>query len=124
MQALIRYPWPGNVRELEHVIERAVALATHSIVWVDDLPSEIRNAGGSGAILTNGLPGTLSALHREHVLKVLESTGGNKERAARLLGISRRTLYRFLDRYGLPHSPSPSEPTPCDFRTPSFDSLP
>ncbi len=124
MQALIRYPWPGNVRELEHVIERAVALATHSIVSVEDLPSEIRNAGGSGTILTNGLPGTLSALQREHVLKVLESTGGNKERAARLLGISRRTLYRFLDRYGLPHNPSPSEPTPCDSGTPSFDSLP
>lgn len=118
MQALIRYPWPGNVRELEHVIERAVALATHSVLSIDDLPSEIRSAGENRTVLTNGLPGTLSALQREHVLKVLESTGGNKERAARLLGISRRTLYRFLDRYGLAHSPSPSEPTTFDSNAP------
>lgn len=46
-------------------------------------------------------PGTLSALQREHVLAVLESTHGNKEQAARLLGISRRTLYRLLNRYGV-----------------------
>ena len=118
MQALIRYPWPGNVRELAHVIERAVALATHSVVSVDDLPSDMRSAGGSQALLTKGLPGTLSALQREHVLKVLESTGGNKERAARSLGISRRTLYRFLDRYGVTRSPSPSEPTALDSNTP------
>jgi DNA-binding NtrC family response regulator len=118
MQALIRYPWPGNVRELEHVIERAVALATHSVVSVEDLSSEIRAAGGSRASSGDSLPGTLSALQREHVLKVLESTGGNKERAARLLGISRRTLYRFLDRYGSNHHPSRSEPTAFDSSTP------
>ena len=114
MQALIRYPWPGNVRELQHVIERAVALASHSVLSVDDLPSEMRSPEGHRGNLTGSLPGTLSALQREHVLKVLEATGGNKERAARLLGISRRTLYRFLDRYGMFHSPSPSEPISPD----------
>jgi DNA-binding NtrC family response regulator len=119
MQALVRYPWPGNVRELEHVIERAVALATHNIVSVDDLPEDIRRAGGSRTVSAQGLPGTLSALQREHVLHVLDSTGGNKERAARLLGISRRTLYRFLDRYGRPHGSAPS-----DLPTSSSESLP
>ena len=107
MQALMHYPWPGNVRELEHVIERAVVLATHGVVSVDDLPLEVRSIAGRRAALSNGLPGTLNALQREHVLKILESTGGNKERASRLLGISRRTLYRFLDRYGSPPIPPP-----------------
>ncbi len=95
-------------------MERAVALATHSILSVDDLPLEVRDHGSSQSDQTNGLPGTLSALQREHVLKVLESTGGNKERAARLLGISRRTLYRFLDRYALTKTSSPPEPTIFD----------
>jgi transcriptional regulator of acetoin/glycerol metabolism len=114
MQALLRYPWPGNVRELEHVIERAVALATHSVLSVDDFPAEIRDGAGRLTGQIDGLPGTLSALQREHVLKVLESTRGNKEQAARLLGISRRTLYRFLDRYGLSKSPTSSNSEPFD----------
>ena len=118
MHALIRYPWPGNVRELEHVMERAVALATHSVLSVDDLPSEIRAGTSNQSDQMSGLPGTLSALQREHVLKVLESTGGNKERAARLLGISRRTLYRFLERYGSTKIPSPTEPTTFDSSMP------
>lgn len=100
MQALTHHSWPGNVRELEHVIERAVALATYGVISLDDLPPDIQRGGGARAASLKGLPGTLSALQREHVMKVLTSTGGNKERAARLLGISRRTLYRFLDRYG------------------------
>lgn len=104
MQVLRKYPWPGNVRELEHVIERAVALATHIILSADDLPPEIRRNGSGGVEQANSLPGTLSALRRERVLAVLESTQGNKEQAARLLGISRRTLYRLLDRYGLTKS--------------------
>ncbi|GIW55700.1 MAG: acetoacetate metabolism regulatory protein AtoC [Nitrospiraceae bacterium] len=108
LQALIKYPWPGNVRELEHVIERAVALATHSVLSVEDLPPEILRKGNGAAGRTDGLPGTLNALRRDHVLTMLESTRGNKEHAARLLGISRRTLYRLLDRYGLTESQSRS----------------
>lgn len=117
MQALLHYLWPGNVRELEHVIERAVALATHTVLSVDDLPAEIRNSEGSHTDQMESLPGTLSALQREHVLKVLESTGGNKEQAARLLGISRRTLYRCLDRYGMSKSSSSSNSEPLDSTT-------
>jgi DNA-binding NtrC family response regulator len=111
MHALVRYPWPGNVRELEHVMERAVALATHTVLSADDLPVEIRSASNGQA---DHLPGTLSALKRDHVLSVLESTQGNKERAARLLGISRRTLYRFLDRYGMSHSRASRDHEPLD----------
>lgn len=100
MQALLKYPWPGNVRELEHVIERAVALATHSVLSVDDLSPEIREKPVHHGESSPDLPGTLSQIQRERVLAVLASTRGNKERTARLLGISRRTLYRFLERYG------------------------
>ena len=107
MRALQRAAWPGNVRELEHVIERAVALATHAVLPIDDLPVEVRDKKSPRVDTLQDLPGTLSALQRERVLAVLESTHGNKERAARLLGISLRTLYRLLDRYAT-HHPSPS----------------
>lgn len=100
MKCLLRYSWPGNVRELEHVIERAVALATHTILSIHDLPPEIREAAHTGMTQLRVRPGTLSTLQREHVLSTLESTHFNKEQTARLLGISRRTLYRLLDRYG------------------------
>lgn len=113
MSALSRYSWPGNVRELEHVIERAVALATHAILSTDDLPPELFVATGGNYDSTQILPGTLKAIQREQVLKMLESTHGNKERTARLLGISRRTLYRLLDRYGLGklHPSIPADPS-------------
>ncbi len=101
MSALAEYSWPGNVRELEHVIERAVTLSTHAILSVVDLPPEVLQKDGNASDHKHALPGTLKALQREQVLKMLESTHGNKERTARLLGISRRTLYRLLDRYGL-----------------------
>lgn len=99
MQALVKYSWPGNVRELEHVVERAVALATHAILSIDDLPPEVLQKDKSTPNHIPILPGTLKALQRDQVLKMLEATHGNKERAARLLGISRRTLYRLLERY-------------------------
>ena len=113
-QALLRYAWPGNVRELEHVIERAVALASHSMLSLDDLPIEIRSHQRNLDDRALGLPGTLNARQREHVLQVLKTTRGNKEKAARLLGISRRTLYRLLDRYDLTKIPSSSESTTFD----------
>src|SRR5262249_37566492 len=93
--------WPGNVRELEHVVERAVALASPAILSIDDLPPEVIQKGGSSSDYIDMLPGTLKALQREQVIKMLELTHGHKERTARLLGISRRTLYRLLDRYGI-----------------------
>ncbi len=101
MKSLVEYSWPGNVRELEHVVERAVALAPHAILSIDDLPPEVLQKNGGNSDHADMFPGTLKALQKEQVLKMLESTHGNKERTARLLGISRRTLYRLLERYGI-----------------------
>ena len=101
MAVLSQYPWPGNVRELEHVIERAVALATHTILSVDDLPPEVIQPAAENLADMDIEGDTLDALKRERVLAVLESAKGDKEQAARLLGVSRRTVYRLIDRYGL-----------------------
>lgn len=111
MRALTKYSWPGNVRELEHVVERAVALASQAILSDDDLPPEViqKNGEVSDQDQSDIVPGTLKALQREQVLKLLESTHGNKERTARILGISRRTLYRLLEQYGLGKAKSSTE---------------
>lgn len=114
MRALQRAAWPGNVRELEHVIERAVALATHAVLPLDHLPLEIREGTSEVSQERRALPGTLGALQREQVLAAYEATGRNKEQAARRLGISRRTLYRLLEQYGLHKHQSDSRPEPCD----------
>jgi DNA-binding NtrC family response regulator len=103
---LLAYDWPGNVRELENCMERAVALARSEELTVDDLPERIRVfRAASGALpLVEGVTdsGDVSSLfdaEREHVLRAVEQFGGNKTRAAAILGIDRRTLYRRLERY-------------------------
>jgi two-component system, NtrC family, response regulator AtoC len=84
---LTSYQWPGNVRELEHAIERAVALASSEALLPEDLPPHVP--------ATNM---TLGEVKRWYIQKVLDEAGGNKVRAADLLGINRRTLYRILER--------------------------
>jgi DNA-binding NtrC family response regulator len=94
---LLTYAWPGNVRELEHVVERAVAVSLSAVVAPEDLPPEIR--GEPVRLPTVSAPRmTLEELKRWYVTTVLEETGGNKVRAAEILGIDRRTLYRILER--------------------------
>src|SRR6185369_8158858 len=97
LAALAGYAWPGNVRELMNAVERAVALSD-GVVLVEHLPERVR----SGARATNDPDGavlTLEEVERRHVVAVLERTGGNKTRAAELLGIDLSTLYRKLRRY-------------------------
>lgn len=94
---LLAYAYPGNVRELENIIERAVARAAGATLTVADLPDELANpapATADGAAIK-----TLEALEREHILKALEHTGGNRALAAQLLGIDRVSLWRKLRRY-------------------------
>ena len=98
---LTAYSWPGNVRELENAIERAVALANGTQITPDDLPARIRASGGAAAIIARSRQErlTMRDLEREYILDTLRYTSGNKSRAAELLGLDRRTLYRKLDEY-------------------------
>ena len=94
---LAGYRWPGNVRELEHVIERATALSASETLLPDDFPPHLRGERDRAPRLpADGM--TLEDVKRWYVNKVLEESGGNKLRAAELLGIDRRTLYRILER--------------------------
>jgi DNA-binding NtrC family response regulator len=97
---MLRWGWPGNVRELQNVVERALVLARGTRVEVDDLPDEVRRSEpGVGAPGMAPLSRTLADVEREHILGVLESVGGNRTRAAALLGIGPATLFRRLKEY-------------------------
>jgi len=99
MRRLMAYSWPGNVRELANLIERAVALCDHDTLLPDDLDFP-KGQDAIETFLTGHAqaPVSLEDLERAYVRRVLESRGGNKAEAARVLGINRRTLYRMLVR--------------------------
>ena len=101
MDLLVRHRWPGNVRELENVIERAATLSGTSLILAEDLPRRLQMepAQMSLSSLPSRMP--LSELEKLYIQKVLEETGGNKKKAADILGIDRRTLYRMATRLGL-----------------------
>ncbi len=98
MARLERYHWPGNVRELENIIERTVSLAPGPLIMPDDLPETVRQVN---AVLPRSDEGLLSLdeVEKRHLTRVLRETGGNKVRAAKILGIDRRTLYRMAERF-------------------------
>ena len=101
LAALTHYRWAGNVRELEHAIERAVLLGKESVIRVKDLPPQIveRHSGTSPIVAALAKGYTLRELEREYVIRVMESTKGNKSEAAKILGVDRTTLYRKLEEY-------------------------
>jgi DNA-binding NtrC family response regulator len=108
---LLSWEWPGNVREVENVLERAMVLAELDVIGPEHLPEQIRRGGSAAptapaplAAETSGTgPGgalvTLEELDRRHVFRVLATTRGNREESARILGISRRTLTRMIQRW-------------------------
>jgi DNA-binding NtrC family response regulator len=101
-ERILVYSWPGNVRELENAMERSVALASFDRIVVEDLPQRIREYRRSDVLVASQDPTELVALEeveRRYILRVLESVGGNKTLAARILGLDRRTLYRKLERW-------------------------
>jgi len=122
LDELCAYPWPGNIRELAHVIESAVMMTDRDRISLDDLPAHIlpRHVGAAAAqipfddsesnavvaALPRSNPSEKSSMQldgviKETVLRSIQHTGGNRRRAADLLGVSRSTLYRMLARYGL-----------------------
>ena len=101
MELLAHYSWPGNVRELENVIERAVALENGSVIGVEDLPEYIRNLAIETYRQTQSSLPTLEEQEIHYIKWVLEKSGGNKTKAAKLMGIDRVSLWRKLKRYGI-----------------------
>lgn len=107
MALLKQYRWPGNVRELENAIERAVSLSHGPLLTPDDLPAALRQSGPQAGDKTevsdqhDEVCLTLEEVEKRHLIRVLKETKGNKVRAAKILGIDRRTLYRMAERFGL-----------------------
>jgi two-component system response regulator HydG len=116
VRALVSYDWPGNVRELENAVERAVIIASGRQIEVDDLPEQIALAAREERTRTRGervraasegrsvtleldVPASLDEIERRAIEATLDYTGGDKTRAARALGIGRKTLYRKLRQY-------------------------
>jgi DNA-binding NtrC family response regulator len=105
MDALRAYNWPGNVRELKNIIERLVVLARTHVITLDNIPVDIRT---SLAIAHEGMTTNASQsvrrikdMEKEMIIQTLKAQKGNKSKVAEKLGISRRTLYRKIDEYGL-----------------------
>jgi two-component system response regulator AtoC len=101
---LQNHSWPGNVRELRNCLERAAAISVGDLIEVTQIPflrDEQKALATPGAVVTptQTVPKTLEELEREHILRVLSNSNGNRERAAAILGISSRTLYRKLREY-------------------------
>ena len=103
-QVLARYDWPGNVRELQNAIERAFALSRDTAIDLSDLPPAVRGDAPRPAMLdvgeTAGVP-RLADVEERVIRTALERTGGNKNQAARMLGIDRQRLYRKIAKYGI-----------------------
>jgi DNA-binding NtrC family response regulator len=103
-RALLAYGWPGNVRELRNAMQRAATLATGDVVTLADLPPRVREGEGITSLIQRAaqqqLP--LEAVERAYVLDVLKRADGNKTRAAEILGLDRKTLYRKLTEWAAP----------------------
>jgi DNA-binding NtrC family response regulator len=96
---LLQHAWPGNVRELENVISCSCLTSVNEFIDVDDFPESLRKPSGRSARPEETWrPLPLGEVRRQHIRRVLESCGGNRVRAAQLLGIGRTSLYRFLKR--------------------------
>lgn len=97
LNALKVYPWPGNIRELSHVIERAVLLSEAQVISDKDLFVTSQSKSDELAVIP------LEEMERKMILRALEITDGNKLRSAELLGITKSSLYRRLEKHGLEH---------------------
>ncbi|MDB4671470.1 sigma-54 dependent transcriptional regulator [Pirellulaceae bacterium] len=102
LEKLNHYSWPGNVRQLQNAIQRAKVLAEDNEIQLNNLPNAIVDLNLPLAeIPTNSSASDLDTINKMHVVKTYESCGQNKTKAARALGINRRSLYRLLEKYDL-----------------------
>jgi two-component system response regulator HydG len=99
-EALLAYPWPGNVRELQHAIEQAVVLCEEDLISTEDLPIEPPDREVEPLSLM--VPGvTLAEVERYTIMKTLEAVGGSPTKAAKILGVSKRTIQYRLQEWGV-----------------------
>src|SRR6266404_7056581 len=125
LRALINYDWPGNVRELENAVERAVIIAAGRQIELDDLPTAIGNIASERQAMVRveraqaasesritkmemDVPSSMDEIERHAIEATLDYTSGDKTRAARLLNIGRKTIYRKLEHYNSQQKPSES----------------
>ena len=106
LEAIMKYRWPGNVRELRTAIERAVVLCRSEKITLRDLPPEIRGDGGVGvpaetSLLLQQNDLTVQEAEKQLIIRALNESNGNRTRAAKKIGVSRRTLHRKLHTYHL-----------------------
>src|SRR5207245_6877521 len=100
-KAFDRYGWPGNVRELRNVIQRAVVLSGSGIIGLEHLPENVLRTAEPARPTAKGSVTPIREMERELILRALEDTNQDKRRAASLLGISLKTLYNKLAKYGI-----------------------
>ncbi len=95
------YDWPGNIRELKNCVERMVVLARNPVLQLENVPINIREKSSPGisSKILSGSSCDLTKNEKTLIIKALEEAGGNRTKAAELLGISRRTLHRKLHEY-------------------------
>ena len=95
---MAEYGWPGNIRELENVIGNAAMMTQGNTIDIGDLPEPLRGEAHAEAVTTDESMLSLNELQNRHVVRVLERVGGNKARAAEILGVSRTTIYEILSK--------------------------
>ncbi len=100
LKVFMAYPWPGNVRELQHAIEHAFVLCNNATITLEHLPTEIQDYPSAETPAPGPHP-KISSLPTQEILQALTRTGWNKAKAARLLGISRPTLYQLINLHNL-----------------------
>ncbi|MBN1419658.1 MAG: sigma-54-dependent Fis family transcriptional regulator, partial [Planctomycetes bacterium] len=107
LAALEAYPWPGNVRELRNVIESVIVLSMKEVIGLEDLPPHIRQGRPLPLVPAPEMPPvpvanrSLADVEKETILRTLEACGGNRTKAAQILGIGVRTIQRKLAEYGI-----------------------
>lgn len=99
--ALLQYDWPGNIRQLRNAIERAKILAEDNLIELKNFPPEVVEGIDGSAPLTSQETLILEDMTRRNVIEALQRTQGNKSQAAQALGITRRSLYRLLEKHGI-----------------------
>lgn len=97
LEYLIQYSWPGNIRELKSIINKLVILRDSLEISPEELPAHIV----SNRHLLKSKPKSLEELEKAHIISVLEEAGGNQSKAADILGINRKTLYKKIHKYGI-----------------------